>query len=516
MKDLTTLIIMDGYGIGNQGSATNAVEKAKTPNLDALFAQYPHTTIACSGMAVGLPNGQMGNSEVGHLNLGAGRVVYQPLTRVTKAIEDGEFFNIPAMKEAMQNALDKGSTLHVMGLVSDGGVHSHMDHLLAVVKMARDAGLQKIYIHAFMDGRDVPPSSGEGYIKDLEAKLAELKAGRIATVAGRFYAMDRDNIWDRVKLAYDAMVLGEGVPATSAVQAMEQSYAKGETDEFVKPTVIMENGKPLATIEEGDSVVFFNFRPDRARQLARTFVDPDFTGFTRAKGYFPTYFVTMTPYDATLPNVHVAFEPQVWKNTLGEYLASLGKKQLRIAETQKYAHVTYFFNGGVEAVNEGEDRVLIDSPKIATFDMKPEMSAYEVTDEVEKRIASGEYDVIIMNYANCDMVGHTGVMEAAVKAVEAVDACVGRVVRAVQKVGGRLIVTADHGNAEQMWDDEENVPYTAHTVSNPVPFIVVDDRYVGKQLQEGGRLCDVAPTLLAMMGIAKPEEMTGKSLLPEA
>ncbi len=516
MKDLTTLIIMDGYGIGNEGNAANAVEKAAKPNLDALFAQYPHTTIACSGMAVGLPNGQMGNSEVGHLNLGAGRVVYQPLTRVTKAIEDGEFFEIPAMKEAMQQALDKGSALHVMGLVSDGGVHSHMDHLLAVVKMARDAGISKIFIHAFMDGRDVPPSSGEGYIRDLESKLAELKAGRIATVAGRFYAMDRDNIWDRVQLAYDAMVLGEGVPAGSALQAMEQSYAKGETDEFVKPTVIMEKGKPLATIGEGDSVVFFNFRPDRARQLARTFVDPDFTGFTRAKGYFPTYFVTMTPYDATLPNVHVAFEPQVWKNTLGEYLASLGKKQLRIAETQKYAHVTYFFNGGVEAVNEGEDRVLIDSPKIATFDMKPEMSAYEVTDEVEKRIASGEYDVIIMNYANCDMVGHTGVMEAAVKAVEAVDTCVGRVVRAVQKAGGRLIVTADHGNAEQMWDDEENVPYTAHTVSNPVPFIVVDDRYVGKQLQEGGRLCDVAPTLLAMMGIPQPEEMTGKSLLPDA
>ena len=516
MKDLTTLIIMDGYGIGNEGNAANAVEKAAKPNLDALFARYPHTTIACSGMAVGLPNGQMGNSEVGHLNLGAGRVVYQPLTRVTKAIEDGEFFEIPAMKEAMQQALDKGSALHVMGLVSDGGVHSHMDHLLAVVKMARDAGISKIFIHAFMDGRDVPPSSGEGYIRDLESKLAELKAGRIATVAGRFYAMDRDNIWDRVQLAYDAMVLGEGVPAGSALQAMEQSYAKGETDEFVKPTVIMEKGKPLATIGEGDSVVFFNFRPDRARQLARTFVDPDFTGFTRAKGYFPTYFVTMTPYDATLPNVHVAFEPQVWKNTLGEYLASLGKKQLRIAETQKYAHVTYFFNGGVEAVNEGEDRVLIDSPKIATFDMKPEMSAYEVTDEVEKRIASGEYDVIIMNYANCDMVGHTGVMEAAVKAVEAVDTCVGRVVRAVQKAGGRLIVTADHGNAEQMWDDEENVPYTAHTVSNPVPFIVVDDRYVGKQLQEGGRLCDVAPTLLAMMGIPQPEEMTGKSLLPDA
>lgn len=516
MKDLTTLIIMDGYGIGNEGNAANAVEKAAKPNLDALFARYPHTTIACSGMAVGLPNGQMGNSEVGHLNLGAGRVVYQPLTRVTKAIEDGEFFEIPAMKEAMQQALDKGSALHVMGLVSDGGVHSHMDHLLAVVKMARDAGISKIFIHAFMDGRDVPPSSGEGYIRDLESKLAELKAGRIATVAGRFYAMDRDNIWDRVQLAYDAMVLGEGVPAGSALQAMEQSYAKGETDEFVKPTVIMEKGKPLATIGEGDSVVFFNFRPDRARQLARTFVDPDFTGFTRAKGYFPTYFVTMTPYDATLPNVHVAFEPQVWKNTLGEYLASLGKKQLRIAETQKYAHVTYFFNGGVEAVNEGEDRVLIDSPKIATFDMKPEMSAYEVTDEVEKRIASGEYDVIIMNYANCDMVGHTGVMEAAVKAVEAVDTCVGRVVRAVQKAGGRLIVTADHGNAEQMWDDEENVPYTAHTVSNPVPFIVVDERYIGKTLKGDGRLCDVAPTLLAMMGIPQPEEMTGKSLLPDA
>jgi len=516
MKDLTTLIIMDGYGLGNFGCDTNAVEQAKTPNLDALFAKYPHTTIECSGMAVGLPHGQMGNSEVGHLNLGAGRVVYQPLTRVTKAIEDGEFNEIPAMKGAVENALKNNSTFHIMGLVSDGGVHSHVDHLLAVVKMARDAGIEKIFIHAFMDGRDVPPSSGEGYIRDLEAKLAELKAGRIATVAGRFYAMDRDNIWDRVLLAYDAMVKGEGVPADNAVQAMTQSYEKGETDEFVKPTVIMENGKPLTTICENDTVVFFNFRPDRARQLARTFVDPEFTGFERAKGYFETYFVTMTPYDATLPNVHVAFEPMVWKNTLGEYLASKGLKQLRIAETQKYAHVTYFFNGGVEDVNEGEDRVLIDSPKIATFDMKPEMSAYEVTDAVEECIASGKYDVIIMNYANCDMVGHTGVMEAAVSAVEAVDTCVGRVVAAVQKVGGRLIVTADHGNAEQMWDDAENVPYTAHTVSNPVPFMVVDDRFLGKELKKDGRLCDVAPTLLAMMGVEQPAEMTGKSLLPEA
>jgi 2,3-bisphosphoglycerate-independent phosphoglycerate mutase len=365
-----------------------------------------------------------------------------------------------------------------------------------------------------MDGRDVPPSSGEGFIKDLEERLSKAGAGKIATVAGRFYAMDRDNIWERVQRAYDAMVLGKGVPAESAVQAMIQSYEKGETDEFVQPSVVMKDGKPLAVIAPDDSVVFFNFRPDRARQLTRVFVDPDFKGFPRANGYFPTFFVTMTPYDVTLPNVHVAFSPQVWKNTLGEYLSAMGLHQLRIAETQKYAHVTYFFNGGVEAVNKGEDRVLVDSPKIATFDMKPEMSAYEVTDEVEKRIASGEYDVIIMNYANCDMVGHTGIMQAAVKAVEAVDTCVGRVVDAVRKMGGNLIITADHGNAEEMWDDVEHVPYTAHTVSNPVPFIVVDDRYLGAKLKDDGCLADVAPTMLAMMGIEQPKEMTGKSLLP--
>ena len=513
MRQLTTLVIMDGYGIG-PSSKTNAVQQANTPRLREIFATYPNTTIHCSGMAVGLPEGQMGNSEVGHLNLGAGRIVYQPLTRVTKAIKDGEFFQNPALKGAMDHALTHQSALHIMGLVSDGGVHSHMDHLMAVVEMARDSGIEKIYIHAFMDGRDVPPSSGEGFIKDLEARLAKAGAGEIATVAGRFYAMDRDNIWERVQKAYDAMVLGQGVPAESAVQAMAQSYEKSVTDEFVQPSVVMKDGKPLAVIAPDDSVVFFNFRPDRARQLTRAFVDPEFKGFLRANGYFPTFFVTLTPYDVTLPNVHVAFAPQVWKNTLGEYLSSLGLHQLRIAETQKYAHVTYFFNGGVEAVNKGEDRVLVDSPKIATFDMKPEMSAYEVTDEVEKRIASGEYDVIIMNYANCDMVGHTGIMQAAVKAVEAVDTCVGRVVDAVRKMGGNLIITADHGNAEEMWDDVEHVPYTAHTVTDPVPFIVVDDRYLGAKLKDDGCLADVAPTMLAMMGIAQPKEMTGKSLLP--
>ena len=512
MKQLTTLIIMDGFGL-RENTNDNAITHAKTPNLDALFAKYPHTQIACSGMSVGLPRGQMGNSEVGHLNLGAGRVVYQPLTRISKAIEDGDFFTNPALKAAMDNAVQKGTALHAMGLVSDGGVHSHMEHLLAVVKMAKDAGIKKIYIHAFMDGRDVPPSSGLGYIQQLEGELKALGAGKIATVAGRFWAMDRDNIWEREERAWDAMVKGQGVTAASAEEAMQQSYDKGETDEFVQPTVVTEGGKPIATIGENDSVVFFNFRPDRARQLTRAFVDPAFKGFERP--YFKTCFVTMTPYDETLPNVQAAFLPLTWKNTLGEYLSSLNLKQLRIAETQKYAHVTYFFNGGVEAVNPGEDRVLIDSPKIATFDMKPEMSAYEVTDEVEKRIASGEYDFIIMNYANCDMVGHTGVMEAAVKAVEAVDACVGRVVKAVQAVGGKLIVTADHGNAEQMWDEEANAPYTAHTVSNPVPLMVVDDRFLGCALKDGGCLADVAPTLLALAGIAQPEEMTGKSLLPE-
>ena len=512
MKDVSVLIIMDGWGEAPPGS-DNAVSVANTPNMDRLRAKYPDTTIVPFGLDVGLPVGQMGNSEVGHLNLGAGRIVYQPLTRVSKSIADGDFFRNEALVGAMENAKARGSALHLMGLVSDGGVHSHNTHLYALLQMAKDHGLTEVYVHCYMDGRDVPPQSGKGYIEELEAKLTEIGVGRIATVAGRFYAMDRDNIWDRVKRAYDALVLGDGVKACDAVTAMAQSYDKGETDEFVQPTVIVSGGKPVATIGENDSVIFFNFRPDRARQLAHSFIDPDFDGFTRGKGYFPVYFVSMTTYDATFRNIHVAFGPLSYSNTLGEYLSKLNKTQLHIAETQKYAHVTYFFNGGVETPYPGEDRVLIDSPKIENFADKPEMSAYGVTDEVVKRIESGVYDAVIMNYANCDMVGHTGQMDAAVKAVEAVDTCVGRVVDTVQKMGGRLILTADHGNAEKMWDEVNNEPYTAHTVDDPVPLVVVDDRYIGYDLRKDGRLADVAPTLLDMMGLPKPEEMTGASLI---
>ena len=511
-KDLTVLIIMDGFGIAPE-SDTNAVTVAKTPVYDALSAKYPTTTIKCGGLDVGLPEGQMGNSEVGHLNLGAGRIIYQPLTRITKSIKDGDFFTNPALKKAMDNAVEHNSALHLMGLISDGGVHSHTDHALAAVKMAKDAGIEKIYLHCFMDGRDVPPSSGLGFIKELDANLAELGAGQIATVSGRFWAMDRDNIWDRVELAYNAITFGEGVAAESAEAAMQQSYDKGETDEFVKPSVVMDGQKPLATVNENDSVIFFNFRPDRARQLTASYIKPEFDGFDRKKGFIPLCFVTMTPYDATFENVDVAYSPLTYENTLGQYFAANGIRQLRIAETQKYAHVTYFFNGGVETPNALEDRILIDSPKIATFDMKPAMSAVEVTDAVLEQIDAKKYDAIIMNYANCDMVGHTGVMEAAVEAVETVDTCVGRVVDAVKKLGGKLIITADHGNAEKMWDYEENGPYTAHTIGTPVPFIVVDDDYIGAPIKDGGRLADVAPTMLKLMGMEKPEEMTGESLV---
>jgi len=511
-KDVSVLIIMDGWGEAPPGE-DNAVSIADTPNVDRLKERYPTTTITPFGIDVGLPQGQMGNSEVGHLNLGAGRIVYQPLTRVSKAIADGELFTNEALVGAMENAKSKNTALHLMGLVSDGGVHSHNSHLYALLEMAKKYGLTEVYVHCYMDGRDVPPQSGKDYIIELEEKIKEIGVGRIATVAGRFYAMDRDNIWDRVKRAYDALVMGLGVTAPDAVTAMEQSYQKNETDEFVQPTVVLAGGKPTATIREDDSVIFFNFRPDRARQLARCFIDPKFTGFERAKGYFPVYFVSMTTYDATFKNIHVAFGPLCYDNTLGEYLSKKGLRQLRIAETQKYAHVTYFFNGGVEKPNEGEDRVLIESPKLASFADKPEMSAYGVTDEVVRRIESGVYDVIIMNYANCDMVGHTGEMDAAVKAVEAVDTCVGRVVEAVTKMGGRLIITADHGNAEKMWDELNNEPYTAHTSDRPVPLIVVDDRLTGTALRNAGRLADVAPTLLDMMGLEKPEEMTGESLI---
>ncbi|MBM7582682.1 2,3-bisphosphoglycerate-independent phosphoglycerate mutase [Caldicoprobacter guelmensis] len=510
-KDLTVLIIMDGFGLSDRKEG-NAVYQARTPNLDRYWNEYPHVAIGASGLDVGLPAGQMGNSEVGHLNIGAGRIVYQELTRISKAIEDGSFFNNRALLTAIENVKKHGTKLHLMGLVSDGGVHSHIEHLYALVELAKKSGLPQVYIHCFTDGRDVPPTSGKSYIEALERKLDEYKFGKIATVMGRYYAMDRDKRWDRTQKAYDALVLGIGEFASSGVEAMEQSYRADVTDEFVRPTVVLENGKPVTTIGPNDSIIFFNFRPDRARQLTRAFIQPEFNEFPRAKGYFPVCFVSMTQYDETFTNIHVAYEPQVLTNTFGEYISKLGKKQLRIAETEKYAHVTFFFNGGVEYPNENEDRVLIPSPKVATYDLKPSMSAFEVTDEVERRIASGEYDVIILNYANCDMVGHTGVMEAAIEAVETVDKCVGRVVEAVRARGGKVIVTADHGNAEQMIDYETGEPHTAHT-SNPVPFILIDDTRKDVTLREGGRLADIIPTMLELMGIEKPKEMTGESLI---
>ncbi|MFO7295759.1 MAG: 2,3-bisphosphoglycerate-independent phosphoglycerate mutase [Caldicoprobacter sp.] len=510
-KDLVVLIIMDGFGLSDR-KEWNAVYQARTPNLDRYWKEYPHVTIGASGLDVGLPAGQMGNSEVGHLNIGAGRIVYQELTRISKAIEDGSFFNNKALLAAIENVKKHGTKLHVMGLVSDGGVHSHIEHLYALVELAKRSGLPQVYIHCFTDGRDVPPTSGKSYIEILQKKLDEYQFGKIATVMGRYYAMDRDKRWDRTQKAYDAMVLGIGEFASSAVEAVEQSYRDNITDEFVRPTVVLEDGKPVTTIEPNDSIIFFNFRPDRARQLTRAFIQPEFNEFRRGKGYFPVCFVSMTQYDETFTNIHVAYEPQVITNTFGEYISKLGKKQLRIAETEKYAHVTFFFNGGVEYPNENEDRVLIPSPKVATYDLKPSMSAFEVTEEVERRIASGQYDVIILNYANCDMVGHTGVMEAAVEAVETVDTCVGRVVEAVRARGGKVIVTADHGNAEQMWDFETNQPHTAHT-SNPVPFILIDDTRKDVTLREGGRLADIVPTMLELMGLDKPEEMTGESLI---
>ena len=513
-KTMTALIIMDGFGI-NPAHEGNAIYQQGTPRLDALMARYPHTQIGASGMDVGLPDGQMGNSEVGHLNIGAGRIVYQELTRITKDIQDGTFFEKAPLVHAMDTAKETGKSVHLMGLVSDGGVHSHNTHLYALLEMCKRRGVKNVYVHCFLDGRDVPPTSGIDYVRELQAKMAEIGVGKIATVMGRYWAMDRDNLWDRVQKAYDAMVLGQGqATADSAVQAVEQSYAKEETDEFVKPTVVMENGQPVATIGEGDSVIFFNFRPDRARQLTRTFIQPDFNGFVRGKGYFHVNFVSMTQYDETFTGLEVVNPPETLENTLGEYLSKLGKTQLRIAETQKYAHVTFFFNGGVEKPNDGEDRVLIPSSKVATFDMKPEMSAYEITDKAIELINEKKYDVMILNFANCDMVGHTGVMEAAMKAVAAVDECVDRVVKAVLDNGGRAFVTADHGNADQMVDPETGEPFTAHT-TNPVPFIAVGPEMVGKTLREGGRLADIAPTMLHSMGIPVPAEMTGKSLIVE-
>ncbi len=505
-KAPVALLIMDGFGI-NPSDYGNAIRAAKTPNLDRYFAEYPNTIIGASGLDVGLPDGQMGNSEVGHTNIGAGRIVYQQLVKITKSIQDGDFFENPALKAAMQNAKDKGTALHLMGLLSPGGVHSHMTHMYGLVEMAKRFGLEKVYVHAYLDGRDVPPSSAAEYMEEAAAKLAEIGVGKIGVISGRFYAMDRDNAWDRVEKAYAALVYGEGVQEDDPVQAIRNSYANGVTDEFMLPAVVAKDAK----IAENDSVIFFNFRPDRARQLTRAFVDPDFKGFERRNGYFPVHFVCMAQYDAAMPNVSVAFPPEELTMTFGEYLAKCGMTQLRIAETQKYAHVTFFFNGGEEKQFEGEERILIQSPDVETFDLKPEMSAYEVTEAVLKEIAADKFDAIILNYANCDMVGHTGIFDAAVQAVEAVDDCIGQVTEAILAKGGKVIITADHGNADKMMEDDGS-PFTAHT-TNPVPAIVIGTEY--KKLREGGVLADLAPTLLQMMGLPQPKEMTGKSLIAE-
>ncbi|QAT49178.1 2,3-bisphosphoglycerate-independent phosphoglycerate mutase [Caproiciproducens sp. NJN-50] len=502
MKKPLILMILDGFGIGPQEG--NAVKAASKPNLDRLFSENPLTQIGASGMDVGLPDGQMGNSEVGHTNIGAGRIVYQELTRITKSIEDGDFFENPALLGAVDAAASSGRALHLMGLLSNGGVHSHNQHLYALLKLAKQRGCGRVFVHAFLDGRDVPPASGRDFVLDCQKQMAEIGVGKIATVMGRYYAMDRDHRWERVEKAYDAMVLGRGIQNGDPAAAVEESYRNGVTDEFVLPAVCDPEGR----VASGDSVIFFNFRPDRARQITRTFVDPEFDGFERAGGFFPLRFVCMTQYDATLPNVDIAFRPQQLKNTLAEVISKNGMTQLRIAETEKYAHVTFFFNGGVETVYPGEDRALINSPKVATYDLKPEMSAYEVTDALVERIRSGKYDVIILNFANCDMVGHTGIFDAAKAAVEAVDACVGRVTDAIRETGGIALITADHGNAEQMTEPDGS-PFTAHT-TNPVPFCVIGYPCT---LRSGGKLADIAPTMLKILGLPQPSEMTGKSII---
>ncbi len=507
-KKPTVLMILDGYGLNDKCEA-NAVCEAKTPVMDQLMSQCPFVKGNASGLAVGLPDGQMGNSEVGHLNMGAGRIVYQELTRISKEIEDGDFFKNEALLKAVENAKKNDSAIHFMGLLSDGGVHSHITHLYGLLELAKREGLSKVYVHCFLDGRDTPPASGKGYIEQLEEKMKEIGVGRIGVVSGRYYAMDRDNRWDRVEKAFRALTKGEGVQGTDAAALVQQSYDEGTTDEFVLPTVVLKDGKP-ACIEDGDSVVFFNFRPDRAREITRAFCDDEFTRFERGSRMNLTY-VCFTDYDDTIENKLVAFHKVNINNTFGEFLAANGLKQARIAETEKYAHVTFFFNGGIEEPNEGEDRILVKSPKVPTYDLKPEMSAYEVCDRLVEAIGSGKYDVIIINFANPDMVGHTGVEPAAIKAVEAVDACVGRAVEAIKKADGQMFICADHGNAEQLVDYETGEPFTAHTV-NPVPFILVnaDPAY---RLREGGCLADIAPTLIELMGLTQPKEMTGKSLL---
>ena len=509
-KKTTVLMILDGYGL-NDRKDHNAVAEANTPVMDKLMKEYPFVKGNASGMAVGLPEGQMGNSEVGHLNMGAGRIVYQELTRITKEIQDGTFFENPALVKAMENCKANDSALHIYGLVSDGGVHSHITHLYGVLEMAKKFDLKKVYVHCFLDGRDTPPASGKGYVEQLEEEMKKLGVGKVASVCGRYYAMDRDNNYDRVELAYKALTKGEGLTADSATAGIQASYDRDETDEFVKPTVVVEDGKPVATIQDKDSIVFINFRPDRAREITHAFCDDDFKGFERGKRLDVTY-VCFSDYDPTIPNKDVAFHKIAVTNTFGEWLAANNMTQARIAETEKYAHVTFFFNGGVEEPNKGENRILVNSPKdVATYDLKPEMSAYEVCDKLCAAIKSEKYDVIIINFANPDMVGHTGVEAAAIKAVETVDECVGKAVDALLSVNGTMFICADHGNCEQLVDYETGAPFTAHT-TNPVPFILVnyDPAYT---LKEGGCLADIVPTLIETMGMTKPAEMTGTSLL---
>ena len=503
MKKPLILIIMDGFGLRDSDMG-NAIHAANHPNLTRLFHDYPTTQLGASGMDVGLPDGQMGNSEVGHTNIGAGRVVYQELTRITKSIQDGPFFDNEAFLGAVENCKKNDSALHLFGLLSDGGVHSHIEHIFGLLDLAKKNGLTKVFVHCFMDGRDVPPTSGIDFVKQLQAKLDEIGIGKIATINGRYYAMDRDNRFERLVKAYSAMVYGEGAYFEDPVAAVQASYDAEVTDEFIVPVVTAKDGQ----IKANDSIIFANFRPDRAREITRTFVDPEFTGFERKNGFFPVYFVCMTQYDATMPNVHVAFKPQQLVNTFGEYIADNGLTQLRIAETEKYAHVTFFFNGGVEAPYKNESRDLIASPKVATYDMQPEMSAYKVCDKVVEEIKSGKFDVIILNYANCDMVGHTGIFDAAKAAVEAVDTCVGRMVDAILAKGGVALISADHGNADKMLEADGS-PFTAHT-TNPVPLIVVG---YDCKLKEGGVLADLCPTMLEIMELPQPKEMTGKSLI---
>ncbi|MCL2360206.1 MAG: 2,3-bisphosphoglycerate-independent phosphoglycerate mutase [Defluviitaleaceae bacterium] len=496
-------MILDGYGLA-PSSENNAIHLAETPHIDWLLEKFPFQPGQAAGMDVGLPDGQMGNSEVGHTNIGAGRIVYQELTRITKSIQDRDFFENEALVAAVQNAKDNNSALHLYGLLSDGGVHSHNTHLYALLQLARAHGLAKVYVHAFLDGRDTPPTSGLGYIQELEAKMKEIGVGKIATISGRYYAMDRDNRWERVQLAYDALTQGKGESAANAIACMEATYAKDVNDEFVLPTIIVPEG----IIKANDSVIFYNFRPDRAREITRAFCDPAFTGFRRK--LLPLHYVCFTEYDTTIPNKHVAFHAQAMDNVLGQYLSDKGLTQLRLAETEKYAHVTFFFNGGREEPYTGEDRILVDSPKVATYDFQPEMSAEEVTDKLVEAIHSEKYDLIVVNYANCDMVGHTGVKEAAIKAVEAMDTCVARAMTAMLETGTKMFFCADHGNADQMIDETIGGPFTAHT-TNPVPFVLFN--CPGYDLAPGGRLADIAPTLLELMELPIPPEMTGKSLL---